>query len=81
MPKKHRSPWIVTAFVVGAVFLLMHWILAVGYIVEGNAMGHFNYWGAPVGTYLILSIVLVGTIVWVLLFLKVIIRNEKIGEE
>ena len=50
-----------TSIIVGALLLSMHWLKVFIYIESDNPFGHENYWGADVGTYLLLAVLIVLT--------------------
>jgi len=50
-----------TTVIIGTLFLTMYWIKALVYLENNNFWGHKNYWGADVGTFLILAALIVLT--------------------
>ena len=53
--------WYWTALIVGALFLIQYWAEFFVLVRNGDPWGHKNYWGADVGTYLILAVLVVAT--------------------
>jgi hypothetical protein len=53
--------WYWTAVVVGALFLVQYWIRFLALVANGDPWGYENYWGADVGTWLVLAILLIAT--------------------
>ena len=50
-----------TSTTVGALFLSMYWLKLFLYLESDNPFGHKNYWGADVGTYLLMALLVVLT--------------------
>ena len=50
--------------VLGALFLIQYWAQFFNSVAEGDPWSHKNYWGADVGTNILLAILVVGTPVY-----------------
>ena len=47
------------------VFIVILWVTVISYIKSGNYFGHSNYMGLPVGTFLLLPVLIVATGVFI----------------
>ena len=64
---------------IGIVGIIIAILLAtcVGYLVKGYFFGHQNYYGQPVGTFLLLAVLIVATPVYIIMTAKTI-RKRKV---
>jgi hypothetical protein len=53
--------WYWTTVLLGALFLIQYWIEFLSNLESGNIAGYKNYWGADVGVYLLLAVLLILT--------------------
>lgn len=53
------------AFSFCLVFLLILWVTFFSYLISKNYFGHTNYYGQPVGTFLLLPVLIVATGVFI----------------
>jgi hypothetical protein len=63
--------------VVAGMFLLILWTTCVINFISGNFMGYRNYYGQPVGTFILLIVLAVATPVYVIVIIR-LIRKQKI---
>jgi hypothetical protein len=68
-PKRERlrslTKWETIGLTIAFIFLVVYWTKAFHYYVSGNAWGHSNYWGQPVGTFLLIAVLLAGSVAFV----------------
>src|SRR5512139_2230020 len=71
--QERLTGWQKVGLVVACIFLAIYWTQAINYLEAGNAWGHGNYWGQPVGTFLLIAVLAVASVaflvvLWRLLF-------------
>ena len=60
----------------GALALVLLWSLCIAHIASGNYQGHTNYYGQPVGAFLLLSLLVVMTPVFLVMIYRVLKGRE-----
>ena len=63
--RRSLTGWEKVGLAVAFVFLLIYWEKALHYLTAGDAWGHSNYWGHPVGTYLLIAVLLTGSVAFI----------------
>jgi peptidoglycan biosynthesis protein MviN/MurJ (putative lipid II flippase) len=58
--KQERRLDLIGAIVVG-LLMLMLWVTCLTYLFAGNLFGHINHYGQPVGTGLLLTLLIIMT--------------------
>jgi hypothetical protein len=76
-PRKIRKVDIV-AFIIAFIFLAILWTVCISYLFSGNYFGYDNYYGQPVGTLLLLIVLIVATPVFFIAIWKTI-KGQEIG--
>lgn len=57
--------WEKIGLAIAFIFLVVYWTKVFHYYISGDAWGHSNYWGQPVGTFLLIAVLLVGSVAFV----------------
>lgn len=63
--RRSLTNWEKVGLIVAFIFLLIYWTKALHYLASGNAWGHSNYWGQPVGTFLLVAVLLAGSVAFI----------------
>ena len=67
----------ILAFAIAFLILAILWTVCISYLFSGNYFGHDNYYGQPVGTLLLLIVLVVATLVYFVAMWKTI-KGQKI---
>jgi len=62
---------------IAGIILAILWATCICYFVRGDFFGYQNYFGQPVGTFLVLVILLIATPVYIIMTAKTI-RKRKV---
>lgn len=60
--QERLTGWQKVGLVGACIFLAIYWTQAIIYLEAGNAWGHGNYWGQPVGTFLLIAVLAVASL-------------------
>ncbi len=57
---------------VAGVFLLLLWALCIGNLIQGDYFGYKNYFGQPIGTFLLLAFLIIATPINIIMIIKTV---------
>jgi hypothetical protein len=63
--RRSLTKWETIGLTIAFIFLVVYWTKAFHYYMSGNAWGHSNYWGQPVGAFLLIAVLLAGSVAFV----------------
>jgi len=66
-PVRRWRPIQHAALGIALVVLIQYWLTAIYHYRQGDAWAYFNAWGLPVGTFLLLAVLLASSVVWLTL--------------
>jgi hypothetical protein len=61
---------------IAGIILAILWAICIGYFVRRDFFGYQNYFGQPVGTFLVLVILLIATPVYIIMTVKTIRKSK-----
>jgi len=66
----------VTAILIVWLFIIVLWVTCISGIINGNFIGHVNYYGQPVGYMLLLVFLIVSTCVCLIMTVRTIKKRK-----
>jgi hypothetical protein len=66
----HLKRFDIWGIILTGVFLIILWIECISLITSGHYEGHYNYFGQPVGAFILLCALIVVTPVYIVLTIK-----------